>query len=591
MRLCARRIDPTPVLPYVLPFLVLFLLPTGCDDAGGPAVDGGDRTDAGASDGPGGDAPPASGPCSSLTTTTRLEGSVSADATWRGAVAVSGEVRVGAFKITIEPGTTFVMGPDASIELGWNSAAASVFARGTAAAPIRFCGREAGAGYYDGIIVGDRVTSDSLLEHVLISDGGQQTGAALQLNGRLLVKDVQVSRSGADGVHARDFAEGSARLTVTGAAKLPVALRGQGAVSRLPLGGSYLGNGTDGIALRFTTIDLDTSFRDPGVPYLQEAGLVTRDGARTTFAAGVDYRLAVDQELEIGWNNSDATVMMEGTAEKPVLFGRTSDGAGGWKSIIVRSRVRSDSIFKHVKIRGGGNGGPALDIKARVTVDHLTLEGNQTGLNLEGPGLLASSALTITGTAGPPATVEPDCAVGLPKGGTFTGNTSDWIVIKGGAYTGFGTLFNLDVPYRVAGVITTRLNSALQIEAGTTLVFSADASLQVGWNGASAKIIASGAPEAPIVFKGAEEVAGYWDGLSIGSNVTPDSKLDFVEIRHAGKADGAALDLDRPFVVIRTKLIGSAGLCIRRLASDTGNYASAESGNVFDMCAAGNVGM
>ncbi len=603
MRLRARTTrttsDRTTILPYLFPFLLLFSLPAGCDDTDDPGGDGGTGTDAAPTDGAGSDAPPATGNCPTLTTTTTLAESIDADATWRGAVKVTGAVRVNMAKITIEAGTTFVMDPDASIEFGWNSNLASVFARGTAAAPIRFCGKVAQAGYYKGILVGDRVTSDSVFEHVIVSDGGQMTGAALTIGAGILVKDVQVIRSGADGVQADNFKEGSERLTVMGASKIALVLTAQEAISRVPLLGSYAtGNGTNAIALRFEAIDaVDATFRAAGVPYIQEQPMYVRNGKKLVFQAGVDYRLAVDQKLEVGWNGGASTITAEGTADKPILFGRVSDSAGAFAGLLLQTMVRSDSVLKFVKIKGGGNGAPALDIRAPVKIDNVTLEGNATGLSVEGKGFTAGSTkLTITGTSGgPPATVDPDAALTLPKGGAFTGNPGgDWIVIPEGALESSGTLPNLGVPYRVAGKITTRASSAqsnpaLTIEAGTTLQMASDAWIEVGWNSAMASITAVGTAANPIVFRGVNDVAGSWDGILIGAMVSSSSKLDHVQILNGGKAGSAALRLNRAaFDVKNTRLSKSSGWCIERVAGDATDYATG--GNTFDMCAAGNVG-
>jgi hypothetical protein len=585
MRLRAPSIAPSLLLP-------LFLLASACDDAGSGPGEGGGVGDGGTSpDGGGGgpDVPPATGACPTLTPTSELKGSVDADATWRGVVAVSGDVLVHEAKITIEAGTTFVMGADASIAFGWNSNAGSLFARGTAAAPIRFCGKQAQAGYFDQISVGNRITSDSVLEHVIISDGGKPNSPALKLNAPVLVKNVQVLGAGGDGVHATDFKEGSEKLTVTGAASMAVALLDQGGVTRLPLGGAHTGNGTNAVALRFDDISVDTTFRDPGVPYIQEKRVITTAAVKITFEAGVDYRLAVDQDLELAWNGNDVTVLANGTAEKPVSFGKTSDTAGGWGSIILGNRVRSDSVLRQVKVRGGGNGSPALDIRASLTIDNLTLEGNQTGLNLQGAGFSSSSTtLTITGTAGPPATVLPSNAVTLPKGGAFTGNSGkDWIVIKAGDYDVTGTLPNLGVPYRIEGGIRT-MQSALTIEAGTTFLMAADSGIEFGWNNNEATVVAVGSADKPIVFKSAgDNLAGYWDGFIVHSQVRTTSKFAYVQLLNAGKAGGAALRLDRVFDVTNTRFAMSAGVGIRKEAADSTDYTAG--GNTFDMCAMGNV--
>ena len=575
---------------------VLVLVIPACGDSGGSTPADGAMT---AMDAAGGDAPGADGgapdlppvtSCAGLVPTSQLTGSISADQTWSGVVGVTGEIIVQAAKITISPGTTLVMGADASIQFGWNSNPGSVFARGTAALPIRFCGKEATPGYWSKLLVGDKITSDSAFENVVITDGGKVSDTAVDLNAPILISNVRVQGSAGDGVRAVDFKDGSANLTVTGAAKTAVVLDGQGGITRLPLGGSYTGNGNSVIAVHFDNISLDTTFKNPGVHYLQEISMISTAGAKVTFEAGVDYRMAVDTNLEFGWNSNESTVVANGTAAQPVSIGRASEAAGMWRSLIIGNKVKSDSVLKYVKISGGGNMGPALNVTAPIALQNVTFDGNQTGPNLDGVGLAASStALTITHTMGAAATVAPNAMVTLPKGGTYTGNTKDWISVAGGTYTAHGTLPNLGVPFRIESAIITSMMSSLTIEAGTTLIMAADAGIEFGWNSNEVTVVAVGTAAAPIVFKGADDVVGSWDGLIIGSAVLGASKMAYVEISNGGKAAGAALHLRKAaFDVTNCKFSKSAGLGIGKTAADATDYTAG--GNTFDMNALGNVG-
>jgi hypothetical protein len=577
----------------IVPALLVWPL-LACDDGDSPGAADAGMDAAVAADGGGGvDVPVvALGSCVGLVTTSTLAESIDTDQTWQGAIAVTGKVRVNAAKITIAAGTTLVMGSDASIEFGWNSNIASVFARGTVAAPIRFCGKVATAGYWNQLIVGNKVTSDSVFENVAITEGGQMTGAALELNAPVMISGMQVAASGADGVHATDFKDGSANLTVTGAAKVPLALGESGGATHLPLGGTFTGNGTDVIALRFDSIEVETAFKNAGVPYLQEMPVKVMAPVKITFDKGVDYRLAVDTILEIGWNSNAASVVANGTAALPVRFGRASATAGMWKSIIIGNMVRSDSVLNYVTIGGGGNGGPALDVHAAITVKNVTLDGNQTGLALDGPGFgAASTALNITHTMDVPATVELQDAITMPKGGSYAGNTKDWIVVMGGDLSTAGTLANLGVPYRLEGDLRTGGSSALTIEAGTTLLMGPDAQLEFGWNSSPSTVTAVGTAAAPIVFKGAEDVVGYWNGLVVGTMVATSSKFDYVQVSNGGKATDGGLRLLKPAVsVTNSKFSKSAGFGIFKTVGDATDYAGAPTGNTFDMNALGPVG-
>ncbi|MEP6655292.1 MAG: hypothetical protein ABJA82_18145 [Myxococcales bacterium] len=518
-------------------------------------------------------------------------GSIAKDTTLRGVVGITGDVLIVAAKITIDPGTTLLMGADSSIQFGWNGNVVSVFARGTETLPIRFCGRTATPGFWNKVSLGTKVTSDSVFENVVFSEGGQGTGAALETDSPVLIKSVLVSGSAGDGVHAVDFKDGSAALSVTNVAKVPVALLGPNAATHLPLGGPFTNNVNNVIAVRFRDTTVDTTFKNAGIPYLQEMSVTVSAPVTVTFAPGVDYRMAVDTQLEVGWNGNAASIIANGTAANPILFGAASPTAGLWKSLLIGHNVKSDSVLNWVTISGGGNGGPALDVHSTITLNNVIMTGNKTGLAADGAGLGATStALTIAKTMGPPATVDLTNATTLPKG-TYTGNTNDWIVIHGGSdlTAGNATLPNLGVPYRIEGSPTTSGSSALTIEAGTNFLMGADSYLEIGWNGSQAKLTAVGTAAAPIVFKGVEDGVGYWKGLKIGSMVS--SKLTYVQVSNGGNVTGGGIELLRMGVdITNSKFSKSAGYGILKVRGDPTDYAAPSTGNTFDMNVLGPVG-
>ena len=71
----------------------------------------------------------------------------------------------------------------------------------------------------------------------------------------------------------------------------------------------------------------------------------------------------------------------------------------------------------------------------------------------------------------------------------------------------------------------------ITMEPGVKIVFSADTGLDITDNDI---LIAAGTATQPIVFTGAQKVRGHWKGLTFGSTLKPDSKLDYVIIEYAG---------------------------------------------------------
>jgi len=519
-----------------------------------------------------------------------VKGAIKQDTTWQGTVRVSGGVDVhdGA-RLTILPGTAVVFDVGADLELGWNGQAATLVAMGTAEAPIELCGRSPEAGSWRGVMIRKNVTSDSVVEHVKIRHAGSGGAPALELLTAISVRDVLVEAVGGAGVEAVDFVAGSARLSVAGAAGAPVVTTGAGAITRLPLGGSLTGNGSDVVELRFTAIQANTTFHAPGVPYRQYGNMDVHSGAEVTFEAGVNYLVSVDNDLEFGWNGQAATVFAEGTAEQPVVFAGAIQEPGSWRGIMVRQNTTTNSRFNHVIVRDSGGGSAyAMELRSKITLDQVRLEGNSRGIYVAGQGLSGSTKdVTVTGTEGAPLVLESEAIHQAPTGGSYVGNQRDEIEVKGGGVKTSGTMAELGVPYLITGSIDVYAEAELTIEAGVVFVMGPDVDLEIGWNGQAAALIAQGTAEAPIVFRGRDPVPGWWRGLIIRQNTLSSSKLEHLEIGHAGYNNGGNLVLYRPLPVVSSRFHDSAGFGIKRSKDDVSDYLS---GNTFANNASGNVG-
>ena len=118
---------------------------------------------------------------------------------------------------------------------------------------------------------------------------------------------------------------------------------------------------------------------------------------------------------------------------------------------------------------------------------------------------------------------------------------------------------------------------------------SADSFVGFGWDGSDTTIVAVGTASDPIRFTGAEETAGFWQGLWVGSGVRSDSRFEYVEIAHAGGAegDGACLRLETAVVVSNCSFFASSGYGILREPGDGSDY---QSSNAFAEMTLGAVG-
>lgn len=86
--------------------------------------------------------------------------------------------------------------------------------------------------------------------------------------------------------------------------------------------------------------------------------------------------------------------------------------------------------------------------------------------------------------------------------------------------------------YSVPGYLY--VEADLSIRAGTKVVFSADAGLEVSPDGS---LSAVGTEKRPVVFQGADDSKGYWAGIAFISNSSK-NELTWARVSDAGKKDG-----------------------------------------------------
>jgi hypothetical protein len=88
----------------------------------------------------------------------------------------------------------------------------------------------------------------------------------------------------------------------------------------------------------------------------------------------------------------------------------------------------------------------------------------------------------------------------------------------------------LSIPYLIT--VRSYVGAALTIEAGSTVQFLEDASLNVRDEGS---LTAVGTDSDPITFRSitGEDTAGFWKGISIETDST-DNQFDYVTIQYAG---------------------------------------------------------
>lgn len=501
------------------------------------------------------------------------------DTTWSGTVYINNAVRVRDAVLTIEPGTRVLMGADARLIVGYLGAGSRIDAQGTAEDPVRFCGTDSDAGFWDGIVVEDNVVSSSRFANVLI-DGAGTDNAALDLQARLRVQGVLVRNGRGSGVRAADFHADSGGLFVTGNEGQAVELTSGNAVMRFPEGGNLSGNGRDAVLLDFRDVTGPVTFRNLRVPYLfKGSSLRIRDSAEVVFEAGTEVEMGVDSQIIAGYLGSSVTIEAQGEKDNPVTFRAEVDESAFWHGILLEGSVRSSTHFEHVNVIGAGaDDHPAFEVRSPVRLKHLTLEDSGRGMVIAAKGVHADSdRWTIRRTDGAPIEVDVDALTTLPARVSFADNEREMVQVTGRDLSTSGTIRDLGIPYRVDNTIRVRDDAEIVVEPGTEFRMGADTSIEIGYLSSTPAFVAKGTQEAPIRFVGMDAEPGRWKAIVVHTGARGTSAFDWVEIGHAGADYPAALVLNRAVEVTNTTVFASASAGIAKSEADATDYTESNS--------------
>lgn len=302
-----------------------------------------------------------------------------------------------------------------------------------------------------------------------------------------------------------------------------------------------------------------------GNPHIIEFPVTVRMGETLTLEPCVEVRIERNDYLEIG---DGARLIAEGTAARPIAIKRQD--AEAWRHVLISGYA--DASLAYVTFEGGGAEVASLRVSIdpnddvaseRTRVDHVTVRGSSTaGVTLEGnAGFTADSRdLTITGSARAPLRTWQR-GVGTIPSGTYTGNTTDELVIENGGYGAYSlrgdvTIRERGLPYHVVGGIRVGASSGvtvpatLTIEPGVTLRFDPQTTLSMqGTSSATGNsdlalgsLHAVGTADRPIVFTSAKPApaAGDWGGLVFVGAATTRTRIEHAVIAYAGGGNGIA---------------------------------------------------
>ena len=286
---------------------------------------------------------------------------------------------------------------------------------------------------------------------------------------------------------------------------------------------------------------------DPDAPVDYIITCETKVTDKLTINSGVV--IAFGQNAGIKFTEA-ASFKMEGTAAKPILLTGTENTKGFWKGMYSESS-NTDNMMSYVTIDYAGGNEINHGIKAaltifrtnsHVTLDHCTFSNSlNTGMNVsvnfgEDEQSVFFTNCIFTNNDIPVVSKASNLRM-FNATNSFSGNDNDYVLLEKGSLFGDATWANLDVPYLLESSNTNGFKAnrcVLTIEPGTDIMMTSRTKMVITYE---SSLIMVGTADEPITIRGEQDVAGFWDSISIGSESAL-NEIGHVNIKNAGQTTG-----------------------------------------------------
>ncbi|MCP4805385.1 MAG: hypothetical protein GY913_09230 [Proteobacteria bacterium] len=429
------------------------------------------------------------------------------------------------------------------------------------------------AGYdgYGGLRVGE--SSPTVTDSTFADN--DNAGIYLHEDGELTLQDSSVQDNASHGVDAYGGLGGAGAFsgnTITGNGGYAVRLY-PNAGEDLDSTSTYSGNTDDLIYLRNAKVSSTQTWQTLDVPWYVAEKVDVSGGSTPvlTLSDGLELEFAVDATFYVGGYSTSYTygaLVVDGASSGVTMTSaESSPAAGDWKGLYFgygNDSGSSDLVGLTVEYAGGNGHGGIYAYKAgTIYLDDCTVQDNaghglkaasddsyfhvqsstiqdneDDGVHaqvLSGAGSPTFASNVVTGNGGYPVRINAGSVSELDSTSTYSGNTSDFIVLDSGTLdAAVETLRLQDVDYLITGKVT--VTGSADIEAGVTLEHDGG-----WWYLNSGDLTASGTSASPIVFTSAESApaAGDWAGVYVlggSSMVTMDHTT--LEYGGAGSVSG-----------------------------------------------------
>jgi hypothetical protein len=290
--------------------------------------------------------------------------------------------------------------------------------------------------------------------------------------------------------------------------------------------------------------------RGDGIDYILPCVISVK--AQLTIEPGVTIQVKSGAGILVETTGSLVAV---GTSSKEIIFKSEEDVAGVWKGIY----IKSNNVLNELNYCRISNGGSAsfdgnttklanvrVALNAKLKIQNSTISKSaKDGLLVDG---LDSDALnpitafannTFTGNLNYPISALGSIGNVLDgTGSTYTGNTYNKVLLRGGRLYGAHTWKKMNVPYLIQSIVSVGYytdNGNLTIEPGVTVQFAGDAGLCTGDYSTGSWLKANGTSANRITFTGETAAPGAWKGIAFQSN-SSNNQISYADISYGGSS-------------------------------------------------------
>ncbi len=274
------------------------------------------------------------------------------------------------------------------------------------------------------------------------------------------------------------------------------------------------------------------------IDYVLKENLILEDGKKLEIGPGVTIDMqSSNAGVEV---RGDAALMVNGTADKPVVFKSTIGST--WSGLVFNSKNKDNALnYLQILNADGEERVMRLDLDARLAMDHVTIDGSANdGIHVSADAKLTKfTNNTIKNCKGYPLVLDSYAIIAMIGDNNTYENNKPYIRINAYTFDNFqeSVIKKQPIPFFIAeGMNVDGESGTLTIEPGTEFVFEHEREARIG---GSIQLKLGGDAKNPVIMRGLNDEPNYWRGFYIDTERP--SSIDGLTLSQTGYDEYASL--------------------------------------------------